>query len=217
MTFDSDRRDGGSTAGGSASRRSSRPGQSGPRKPRTWVPVDEYGEPLPLDEAQLTKLRSRAENLCLWHLGQGPRTRKQLMDAMGKKGVPEDMAEAVLEKLAEYNYVNDQNYAEEFVRSRHEHHRKGASAIGYELARKGIDAETIASALEQVTPESEAENARVLVERKMRSTRGLDRNKRMNRLVGLLSRKGYPPGVAFQVVREALDAEEPEDEDWTSL
>lgn len=189
---------------------------SGPRKPKTWVEIDEFGEPVPLTPEQERKLHERATNLCLWHLGQGPRTRKQLLDAMKKKAVPEEMAESILAKLEDYNYVNDKSYAENFVYSRSTHHRKGASAIRYELMRKGVDAEVVSEALEVISAESEMENARTLVERKLRSSRGLDRNKRVNRLVGMLARKGYPAGVAFQVVREALDAEEPEEESFDS-
>lgn len=184
-----------------------------PRKPRTWVPVDEYDEPIPLDATQLTKLRGRAENLCIWHLGQGPRTRKQLLDAMTKKGVPVDMAEGVLDKLEGYNYINDAEFADNYVRSRHGSQHKGASVIRYDLRRKGVDDQTIAEALEQVTPESELDNARMLVAKKLPSTRSLERQKRVNRLVGMLARKGYGPGVAFQVVRDAIDVEDREDED----
>lgn len=189
----------------------------GPRQPRRWVPLDEHGEAVALDASQTAKLHDRAQNLCLWHLGQGPRTRKQLTDAMLKKGVPVAMAESILAKLAEYDYVNDEKFAENYVRSRHENQRKGVSAIRFELLRKGVDSDTVAAALEQVSPESESDNARTLVERKMAATRGLDRQKRVNRLVGMLSRKGYPPGVAFQVVREALDAEDPEPQEWDSI
>lgn len=188
---------------------------SGPRKPRMWVPVGEDGEPLPLDDKQTAKLRERAQNLCLWHLGQGPRTRKQLTDAMTKHGVPLDMAEGVLAKLEEYNYVDDQSFADNYVRSRHSgQQRKGASALRQELTRKGVDAEIIAEALEQVTPESEMENARALVAKKLPSTRRLERHKRVNRLVAMLARKGYPPGVAYQAVKDAIDAEDPVEEDW---
>lgn len=185
-------------------------------KPKQWVPVDEFGEPKPLDEEQTRKLRERSQNLCLWHLGQGPRTRKQLMDAMIKHGVPTQMAEEVVDKLTEYNYVNDAAFAASFVVSRHELQRKGRMAIRRDLHTKGVSETIINEALEQITEESEAETARVLVERKAPSSRGLDRQKRTQRLVGMLARKGYPAGLAFQVVREVLDAEEPEEEDFSA-
>lgn len=192
-----------------ARRKSTQRRSTGPRKPKTWVAKDEFGELLPLTEEQTLKLRERAENLCVWHLGQGPRTHKQLMDAMTKKNVPEDMAEGVLAKLAEYNYVNDTEYADNYVRSRHEDLRKGTSVIRHELRRKGVDSDTVEAALEQITPESEEANARELVARKLASTARLDPRKRTTRLVGMLARKGYPPGMCYQVVRDAL-AEEPD-------
>ena len=45
------------------------------------------------------------------------------------------------------------------------------------------------------------------------STRGLDRDKRLRRLAGMLARKGYPEGMALRVVRQALE-EEGEDADF---
>ena len=43
--------------------------------------------------------------------------------------------------------------------------------------------------------------------RKLRSTRGLDRDKRLRRLAGMLARKGYSEGMALRVVRRALEEE----------
>ncbi|MBR7679078.1 RecX family transcriptional regulator, partial [Streptomyces daliensis] len=57
------------------------------------------------------------------------------------------------------------------------------------------------------------ETARALVDRKLRSTRGLDREKRIRRLAGMLARKGYGEGLALRVVRQALEdeGEDPEE------
>jgi regulatory protein len=41
----------------------------------------------------------------------------------------------------------------------------------------------------------------------MAATRGLDPAKRTRRLLGVLARKGYSGGLAYRLVREALDAE----------
>ncbi len=48
------------------------------------------------------------------------------------------------------------------------------------------------------------------MERRLRSTRGLPAEARVRRLAGLLARKGYPAGLAFAVVKQAL-AQEGED------
>ncbi len=42
--------------------------------------------------------------------------------------------------------------------------------------------------------------------RKLRSVEGVDQTTAVRRLSGMLARKGYPPGLAFAVVREELAA-----------
>ena len=189
-----------------------RRGTNRTRQPRMWVKVDEFGELVPLTEDETVKLRERAQNLCLWHLGQGPRTRHQLMTAMTKHGVPEGMATEVVDRLADYNYVNDVDYAANYVRSRVATQRKGTLVVRQELRRKGVDDATVAEALAAVDPADEATNARLLVDRKLASTRGLDHAKRVQRLVGMLARKGYPAGMAYTVIREAINDEAVMDE-----
>lgn len=43
-------------------------------------------------------------------------------------------------------------------------------------------------------------------------TRGLDRDKRIRRVAGMLARKGYSEGLALKVVRDALAEESAADE-----
>lgn len=53
---------------------------------------------------------------------------------------------------------------------------------------------------------TEEETARALVLRRLRTDRGRRPEATFRRLVGMLARKGYPPGLAFRVVKEALAA-----------
>ena len=59
------------------------------------------------------------------------------------------------------------------------------------------------------TRTTEAETARALVERKLRTARGAP-DAVFRRLVGMLARKGYPPGVAIRAVKDALAAQSAE-------
>jgi regulatory protein len=71
-----------------------------------------------------------------------------------------------------------------------------------------VAADEIRAAIdEQLGPEAEAAAARRLVEAKLAATRGLSPEQRTRRLAGLLARKGYPAGLAFRVIREAMEAE----------
>jgi regulatory protein len=55
-----------------------------------------------------------------------------------------------------------------------------------------------------VSDDDERARAAELVARKLSGVRGLDREKQVSRLVGMLARKGYGGALAFAVVREAL-------------
>ena len=63
--------------------------------------------------------------------------------------------------------------------------------------------------------EQEEETARALVQRRLPGTRGLDRDRRIRRLAGMLARKGYSEGLALKVVRDALAQEKETDPDGT--
>jgi regulatory protein len=176
---------------------------------KTWLPPteDDNGDPITLTDEQIKKLTDRSFNYCVWALGQSAKTRKQLADALAKKDVPTDIIETVLDRMTELGYLNDAAFADTFTRNRHEFHRKGSRVIRQELRRKGVSDDLIEAAVETIDPEQETENARTLVAKKLGSTRGLDRNKRVNRLAGMLMRKGYSGSDVFDVIREALDAE----------
>jgi regulatory protein len=49
-----------------------------------------------------------------------------------------------------------------------------------------------------------------LVERRLEAMRGLPAPVRIRRLTGMLARKGYPPGLSYRVVRDALDGQVPD-------
>lgn len=159
--------------------------------------VRDDAEPDPYDVARQIVLRQ---------LSHGPRTRRQLEDKLRQRGCDEDVAAAVLDRMAEVGLVDDAAYAEMLVRSRQETKGLAARALGHELRRKGVPDELVEAALEDVDPEGERERARALVERRLRSLHGLDREVQTRRLAGFLARKGYDAGLAYQVIREALDA-----------
>jgi regulatory protein len=148
-----------------------------------------------------------ARIICLRLLTAAPRTRAQLADALRRRGVPDEAAEAVLARFAEVGLIDDAMFAAAWVESRHRGRGLGRRALTAELSRRGVDRAEIQSAVDQLSPETELATARALVERRMGSSAGQPAAVRMRRLAGMLARKGYPPGLAYQVVREALQRE----------
>ncbi|WP_416960201.1 recombination regulator RecX [Streptomyces sp. Agncl-13] len=149
----------------------------------------------------------RARGICLRLLTGNPRTRKQLADALRKREIPDEVADEVLSRFEEVGLINDGAFADAWVESRHHGRGLARRALAQELRTKGVDPTLIDEAVSQLDSDQEETTARELVDRKLRSTRGLDRDKRLRRLAGMLARKGYSQGMALRVVRQALDKE----------
>ncbi len=147
---------------------------------------------------------SVARTILLTKLTASAKSRRELADALAAKDVPPEVATSVLDRFEQVGLVDDAVFADTWVRSRHEARGLSRRALSHELRRKGVDDQVIADSLEQIDPDSERAAAEALVARKLRATTNLDHVKRTRRLVGMLARKGYPPGLSAAVVREAL-------------
>jgi regulatory protein len=149
----------------------------------------------------------RARQVCLRLLTLAPRTRAQLAGALRKCGIPDEVAESVLGRFTSAGLIDDAAFARAWVESRH--HGRGLSgrALTAELRQRGVADDQITEAVDELGPDADAETARRLVERKLAATVGQAPQARVRRLAGMLARKGYPPGLAFRVIRAALESE----------
>ncbi|NUT31890.1 MAG: regulatory protein RecX [Hamadaea sp.] len=191
------------------------PGESrrrGARRGAPDTPEDQVaapGEPAPKKPRDQ---REWAREICLRQLAVRPRTRAELAAALTKRGIEAEIIEEVLDRYDEVGIIDDEAFARAWVDSRH--HGKGLArrALGQELRRRGVDQEVIKGALEELEVETEEVTARELVERKLRSTSG-EPDAVFRKLVGMLARKGYPPGIAIRAVKDVLARRREEDED----
>lgn len=152
-----------------------------------------------------------AREICLRLLTLAPKTRSQLAEALAARGVPDEVAERVLGRFTEVGLIDDEAFAQAWVRSRHRSKGLAPRALSAELRRRGVADDTVKEAVAELQPEDLEETARSLVERKLHTTRSLDQEKRVRRLVGMLARKGYSPGLAYRVVKDVLDDEVPDE------
>ncbi|WP_374113269.1 regulatory protein RecX [Pseudarthrobacter sulfonivorans] len=148
--------------------------------------------------------------MVLRQLTSSAKSRQQLARKLAERNIPEDVAEAVLDRFQEVRLIDDADFADMWVRSRSQSRKLAKGALRRELADRGIDADTTAAALEQLSDADEEAAARLLVERKLRPGTELsdraDRDKTTRRLASMLARKGYQPAQAFRVVGEVIDA-----------
>lgn len=151
-----------------------------------------------------TDPESVARAICLRMLTNRPCTRAELATELRKRRVPPWAVDTVLERLDDVGLVDDRSFAASWVERQVRTRGLGRRALAAELRRKGVADDAIGDAVATVTDDDERARAAELIARKLPSLRSLERDKQVNRLVGMLARKGYGAGVAFGVVREAL-------------
>jgi len=132
------------------------------------------------------------------------RSRHELAERLASKQVPEEVAARLLDRFEEVGLVDDLAFARSWVAARQDGRGLARRALSVELRRKGVPDDVARQALDEVDPDDEEAAARRLVQRKLRSMQRLDRTVATRRLVGMLGRKGYPPGLAYAVVREEV-------------
>ncbi len=147
-----------------------------------------------------------ARTILLDQLTGRARSRHELRDKLAARAVPDEVAVRVLDRFEEVGLVDDVAFARAWVASRQAGKGLARRALAQELRRKGVADEVAREALEEVDPETEAAAARLLVRKKLRTLSQVDITTATRRLVGMLGRKGYGPGLALAVVREELHA-----------
>jgi regulatory protein len=174
------------------------------RDPEAWPP---WASGPDVTSTEARDPEARARQICLRLLTIAPRTRAQLAQAMHRGGVPDEAAEAVLTRFTDAGLIDDAAFARAWVESRH--HSRGLSkrSLSAELRRHGVQNDEIREAVDALDPEQEVDTARRLVERKLASNRGRPPEARARQAAGMLARKGYPPGLAFRLIREAMQQE----------
>jgi len=176
--------------------------------PMTLFPLPSTSDAGAADESD--KRAEQARALCLRLLTARARTRAELEAQLVKRGYPDDVSTSVLDRLAQVGLVDDEDFAEQWVRSRRQNAGKGKRALAAELRNKGVDSELIDSALADIDAGAERSRAEQLVRDKLRREKLGDpgdrdaENKVARRLVGMLARRGYHQSMALDVVTTEL-------------
>ena len=158
-----------------------------------------------------------ARLICLRLLTGGPRTRAQLATALRKRRIPDEVANCVLGRFAEVGLIDDAAFARAWVESRHHGRGLARKALAAELRQRGVADGEVRSAVGLLGPQDELATAQRLVARRVAASRGKPMPARARQLMSMLARKGYPAGLAAQVVREALEQDQADGGSTTDL
>jgi regulatory protein len=145
-----------------------------------------------------------ARRICLQQLDRRARSRSELAAVLRRRGVPDDAADRVLDRFAEVGLVDDAALADMIAGAQHRERGLARRGVAAKLRQRGFDAEVVSAALTGINADDERVRAHQLVIRRQRALAGLPGDVQARRLVALLARKGYPGGLAYEVVREVL-------------
>lgn len=176
---------------------------------------------LELDEKTILSITQKdtiykAYTLAIHYLSYRMRSRKEVYDYLTKKEIIQEYIEEVLERLTREKLLNDDEFAEMFVRSRINTSTKGPKIIANELKEKGISRSIITSVLQQFTFELQYEKLHQLMDKKVRQSSKHSFRKKLQQLQANFIQKGYDHDVIQAVTAEFLE-EKDADEEWTAL
>ncbi|OFL64861.1 regulatory protein RecX [Brevibacterium sp. HMSC063G07] len=156
---------------------------------------------IPSDDPEYKRAKKRALNI----LSARDHSSAELRDKLLKKEHPEDVVETLIDKLTNANLLDDRAYAHGYVRAQRQSRSLSKKALRLQMRKKGLPDGAVAEALDDVQAEDEHELAFSVAMKKAHSTRGLPREVRERRILGMLARRGFPTGICLDVTRRALD------------
>ncbi|MFH0834348.1 MAG: regulatory protein RecX [Patescibacteria group bacterium] len=131
-----------------------------------------------------------------WLLARRNYSRAELLEKFATKYLPDEKIFAqVFDKLEKLKLQSDENFTESFVRA---HENWGAHRIAIELKKRGIDEELIA--LNLPNENSEIENAREVLARKLRGEKLPTEYSEKQKLAAFLARRGFSIDVIRKVI-----------------
>ena len=147
-----------------------------------------------------------------------PRSIEETRRRLSEKGFKNEVIDATLEKLQEKNWLDDFDFARQWIENRNAFRPRSNRLLAYELKLKGVADETINRALEQFSGDQNelAYQAGIKKARKCRHESEFDFLKKVG---GYLGRRGFHYGIVKPAVErlwkefgqsESAHANEPE-------
>jgi regulatory protein len=155
----------------------------------------------------------------LWLLGRQRYTRsgiRQKLMEMSKKKSPvtgsqsdsqiaEEEISAVIERLEDYGYINDKQYAEFYIHDQLLRKPQGIRLLKRNMAGKGLSKEIILKSLGRnadTSAEKEIEFAMLAAKRKLKSLEKNPPEKKREKLARFLFSRGFGTDTVLQILKE---------------
>lgn len=123
---------------------------------------------------------------------------------LSSRDAPEADALKLIDKFIRLGYIDDQRMARQLVDKLSVRKGKSKNIIVNDLRQRGIASDIIAEVVEIIDEDDELEKATALATQRARQFTRLDAATAERRLVGFLTRRGYPSSIVRQACKQAL-------------
>lgn len=146
----------------------------------------------------------RAKAIALRLLGTRGRSRAEMLERLGKRGVSEAIAERVVADLERAGLMGDAALASEIAEAAERDRPAGRALVEAKLERAAVEASAREAAVERLPTDEVAKAVALLEAEVSRVPARLDAVTRWRRLLGLLRRRGFDEETAMEAARRVL-------------
>lgn len=142
-----------------------------------------------INEILYEDLKKKSIRVALSLLSYKQRTVYELSKKLRDKDYDDEIIDITMARLIELGYVNDEQYARDFLEMRKSY--AGSYKLKADLYRRGINSEIIDTVLSEIDTDNQYEELKAMCEKKNNQSEGLTNEKKYNRVMSFLLRKGY--------------------------
>jgi regulatory protein len=146
--------------------------------------------------------KNRASQYGLRYISHRPRTVEEVRQHLRQKGFPDEAVEEVVQNFVAYRYLDDKAYASQWVEERMRLKPRGRHLLRQELQMRGIDADFIEEALEQVEQEAELAACLTLARKKTSRQSFATFTEMRNKVGPFLQRRGFPHDIIAKTLEK---------------
>ncbi|WP_057764487.1 recombination regulator RecX [Companilactobacillus tucceti] len=174
-----------------------------------------------LTDVQIKEIKNR-ENInkaygdAANYLSYQLRTKKEMKDYLFKKEYDYPTIDAVLKKLMDLNYLDDESYANSFINTQLNTTVNGPKIIEQKMIQKGVPSLIIQDKMDQIDEDRLIENATNFAEKQARKQRRASFQQQMTKIKQSLYQKGYSGDVINEAISN-LDLEKDDDTELDNL
>ncbi|WP_082234840.1 recombination regulator RecX [Halobacillus massiliensis] len=158
----------------------------------------------------------KSYTLAINFLSYRMRSEHEIRQYLEKKEVDPEHADEVVNRLYKNNLLNDQEFANSFVRTKVNTASKGPLLIKKDLMQKGVKNTVANEALTYFSFDKQVEKAKKFAEKKMSSDRKKSQRQQLQNVQQTLLQKGFTGDVIQEVVNH-MPQENNNEEEWQAV